>query len=176
MRELCEGVGDCNVKIRIGTRQCLIICVLFPNNFHIQFVYFHLCSPIFTAPVSFYIHFLSTARQTLSVACTLISSILSDLSLSSFTVWGWAILSSAFLEYNAEILKHSQLWFVCYWQGHISCIRIMDLLTDAGNPLFKNHPCLRLSDFLKFIFFMRVCRIHMKTNHVSGPVSMSLSQ
>lgn len=51
-----------------------------------------------------------------------------------------------------RVLKHSQLWFVCYWQRRVSCKRIMDLLKYAGNPFFLKILLICFSQIFKNLF------------------------
>lgn len=126
MGELHVGMGSCNVGI---------LCMLFPNSFHIPFAYFHLLFSYFhcTNAILYLPPFQS--KSNLPVACIWIFSILSHQPLSSFTVQRWASLSSAFLEHTVEISKYSHLWLVCYWQRYISYIRWMGLLGYGGTYL-----------------------------------------
>lgn len=90
----CSG-GSCNVQTRIGTWQCLIICILLPNNVQIPSVYFRLLFSYFhcTKAILCLLPFQSKSSMASGPACTLRFSILSPVSFDSTVP-----LATAFLE------------------------------------------------------------------------------
>lgn len=96
MKELWAGVGAVMCKW-IGTSQCLIICILVPDNGPIPSVYFHLLFSYFHDTNAILCLLLLPSKSSIArgLACTLRSSILS-LSVSFDST---VPLATAFLEY-----------------------------------------------------------------------------
>lgn len=117
MRELHAGGGSCNVQTRIGTGQCLIICMLLPNNFQIPYVYFQLLFTYFhgTNVILQLLPLQSKSNIASGPAGTVKSSILSDLPVSLFLAL--CLPASCFCFTSFIDFKYFHLWLAYCCHG-----------------------------------------------------------